>query len=458
VDAKAKILIVEDEPTVLNLFRYLLTDGGYSVATAKSGSEAMEKLSEGFDLVLTDLKMENMDGMEVLELVQERSPETAVIVVTGYAAMDSAIEAMRRGADDYINKIESITKILPSVEKALKKRKLRQQFIETVKQQAVNEMVSTTVSGNLRDMSLTSVVQIICTDMKSAKLVLRQSNSVSDREKQEGAIFFENGQIVHATVGSLRGAKAFYELLGWTEGSFQMESNVVAPRQTITVPWAHLLLEGVRRLDEQGEWSTVSGQLDTDDHPLSDSSHLPSRKLLGSFRESSPEMEEEAVGEGDEEKEIELLSLLSTLEQSLAKLATQKDRDRPRFVLEMLAGDVNKLLELYPNWFPDTSADSSLRESLVTVAKSYPMVRLVQTRKGCLDVSTLKRLHSNWSGNQQEREAIYTEVVEGLLHLLEWMLTGTVTEAIQSAAIVRRCREVYDVFLNDLEREVKGKL
>ncbi|NIN63263.1 MAG: hypothetical protein GTO63_00810, partial [Anaerolineae bacterium] len=81
----------------------------------------------------------------------------------------------------------------------------------------------------------------------------------------------------------------------------------------------------------------------------------------------------------------------------------------------------------------------------------------VQTRKGCLDVSTLKRLHSNWSSGQQ-REAVYTEVIEGLLYLLELMLTGTVTEAIKSPAVVRRCREVYDVFLDDLEREVKGKL
>jgi CheY-like chemotaxis protein len=444
VDAKARILIVEDEPTVLNLFRYLLTDGGYSVATAQSGSEAMEKLSEGFDLVLTDLKMEDMDGMEVLELVQERSPETAVIVVTGYAAMDSAIEAMRRGADDYINKIESITKILPSVEKALKKRKLRQKFIETVKQQAVNEMVSTTVSGNLRDMSLTSVIQIICTDMRSAKLVLRRSNSVSDGEKREGVIFFENGQIVHAVAGSLRGAKAFYELLGWTEGSFQMESNVVAPRQTITVPWARLLLEGVRRLDEES--STLDEQLEVEEHPFQD------------FGLAGMEMDIEVDEEADEEKEVELLSLLSTLEQSLAKLATQKDRDRPRFILEMLTDDINKLLELYPNWFPDTSTNSFLRESLATVAKSYPMVRLVQTRKGRLDVSTLKRLHANWSSGQQEQEAVYTEVVEGLLRLLERMLTGTVTKAIKSPAVVRRCREVYDVFLNDLEREVKGKL
>jgi len=160
----------------------------------------------------------------------------------------------------------------------------------------------------------------------------------------------------------------------------------------------------------------------------------------------------------DEEREVELLSLLSTLEQSLAKLVARKDRDRPQFTLEMLADDVNKLLELYQNRFPDASTDSFLRESLVTVAKSYPMVRLVQTRKGCLDVSTLKRLHSNWSGGQQEREAVYTEVIEGLLYLLELMLTGTVTEAIKSPAVVRRCREVYDVFLNDLEREVKGKL
>jgi CheY-like chemotaxis protein len=445
VDAKARILIIEDEPSVLNLFRYLLTDGGHSVATAQSGSEAMEKLNEGFDLVLTDLKMKGINGIEILELVKERSPETAVIIVTGYATLDSAIEAIRRGADDYINKIEIITKLLPSVEKALKNRKLRQQFIETVKQQAVDKMVSTTVSGNLRDMSMTSIAQIICTDMKSVKLVLRQPNSMPGGEEREGVIFFENGQIVHAAVGSLQGTEAIYELLGWDEGFFQMESNVVAPRQTITIPWTHLLLESTSRLDEQRqERATLSGQLEADNHTPPDSGDGL----------ADIERNEEA----DEEREVELLYLLSTLEQSLVRLAARKGRDKPRFTLEMLADDVNKLLELYQNWFPDASTDSFLRESLVTVAKSYPMVRLVQTRKGCLDVSTLKRLHSNWSGGQQEREAVYTEVIEGLLYLLELMLTGTVTEAIKSPAVVRRCREVYDVFLNDREREVKGKL
>ena len=368
----------------------------------------MQKLNEGFDLVLTDLKMEDMDGIEVLELVKERSPETAVIVITGYAALDSAIEAIRR-------------------------------------QQAVDEMVSTTVSGNLRDMSLTSIVQMTCTDMKSAKLVLRQPNFMPDGEKREGVIFFENGQIVHAAVGSLRGTEAVYELLDWDEGFFQMESNVVAPRQTISVPWTHLLLESTSGLDEQGqEGATLSRQLEADNHPPPD----PGNGLADIERNE----------EADEEREVELLSLLSKLEQSLARLVARKDRDRPQFTLEMLADDVNKLLELYQNRFPDASTDSFLRESLVTVAKSYPTVRLVQTRKGCLDVSTLKRLLSNWSGGQQEREAVYTEVIEGLLYLLELMLTGTVREAIKSPAVVRRCREVYDVFLNDLEREVKGKL
>jgi CheY-like chemotaxis protein len=447
--AKARILIVEDEPSVLNLFRYLLTDGGYSVSAAQSGSEATEKLSEGFDLVLANLKMEDMDGMKVLDLVKEQSPETAVIVVTDYAALDSAIEAMRQGADDYINKTEIITKMLPSVEKALKRRRLRQKFIETVKQQAVDEMISTTVSGNLRDMSLTSIVQITCTDMRSARLVLRQLNSMPGGEEEEGVIFFENGQIVHAMAGSLRGAEAVYELLGWDEGSFQMESNVVAPRQTITVPWTELLLEGTNRLDEHGwEEAPLRGQLEADDQPSPDSGDG-----LTSF-----ERDEEADKEANEEREVELLFLLSTLEQSLTRLAAWKGRDRPQLVLEMLSDDVNKLLELYPNWFPDASTDYFLRESLDTVAKSYPMARLVQTRKGCLDVSTLKGLHSNWSGSQQEWEAVYTEVIEGLLRLLELMLTGTVTEAIKSPAVVRRCREVYDVFLDELQREVKGKL
>jgi CheY-like chemotaxis protein len=447
--AKARILIIEDEPSVLNLFRYLLTDGGYSVSAAQSGSEAIEKLSEGFDLVLANLKMEDMDGMKVLELVKVQSPETAVIVVTDYATLDSAIEAMRQGADDYIHKTEIVTKVLPSVEKALKKRRLRQKFIETVKQQAVDEMINTTVSGNLRDMSLTSIVQILCNDMRSARLVLRQLNSMPDGEEQEGVIFFENGQIIHAAAGSLRGAEAVYELLGWDEGSFQMESNVVAPRQTITVPWTDLLLKGTKRLDEHGqERAPLRGQLEADDQHSPDSGDGL----------TSIERDEEADKEADEKREGELLFLLSTLEQSLTRLAAWKGRDRPQFVLEMLADDVNKLLELYPIWFPDASTDYFLRESLATVTKSYPMVRLVQTRKGCLDVSTLKGLHSNWSGGQQEWEAVYTEVVEGLLHLLELSLTGTVTEAIKSPAVVRRCREVYDVFLDDLEREVKGKL
>jgi CheY-like chemotaxis protein len=447
--AKARILIIEDEPSVLNLFRYMLTDGGYSVSAAQSGSEAIEKLSEGFDLVLTNLKMEDMDGMKVLELVKEQSPETAVIVVTSYATLDSAIEAMRQGADDCINKTEIVTKVLPTVEKALKKRRLRQKFIETVKQQAVDEVISTTVSGNLRDMNLTSIVQITCTDMRSARLVLRQLDSMPGGEEQEGVIFFENGQIVHAAAGSLRGAEAVYELLGWGEGSFQMESNVVAPRQTITVPWTDLLLKGTNRLDEHGqERAPLRGQLEADDQPSPDSGDGLTRI----------ERDEEADKEADEEREVELLFLLSTLEQSLTRLSAWKGRDRPQLVLEMLADDVNKLLELYPIWFPDASTDSFLRESLATVAKSYPMIRLVQTRKGCLDVSTLKGLHSNWSGGQQEWEAVYTEVVEGLLHLLELSLTGTVTETIKSPAVVCRCREVYDVFLDDLEREVKGKL
>ena len=250
-------------------------------------------------------------------------------------------------------------------------------------------------------------------------------------------------------MGSLQGVEAFYELLGWDEGSFQIESNVVAPCQTITVPWTHLLLEGTSRLDQQGqEWSTLSRQLEADDQ-------LPPDSGDGL---TDIERDEEVDEEADEEREVELLSLLSTLEQSLVKLAARKGRDRPQFTLEMLADDFNRFLELYQNWFPDASTDSFLHESLVTVAKSYQMVRLVQTRKGCLDVSTLKGLHSNWSGGQQEWEAVYTEVIEGLLRLLELLLTGTVTEAIKSPAVVRRCREVYDVFLDELEREVKGKL
>jgi two-component system response regulator AtoC len=102
---KPKILIVDDEPDICKALRYLLEREEYSVTCAYSGEEGIEAFrKDWFDVVLTDLKMGRVDGMAVLEKIKETSPEMPVIIMTAFGSIESAVEAMKLGAADYIIK------------------------------------------------------------------------------------------------------------------------------------------------------------------------------------------------------------------------------------------------------------------------------------------------------------------------------------------------------------------
>jgi len=106
-DDKLKILMVDDEINMLESMGDVLRDKGYLVSTASSGQEALERLereSNDCDLMITDLKMPGMNGMELLSRVHDLYPEIKVIVLTGFGSVDGAVEAMRNGAWDYILK------------------------------------------------------------------------------------------------------------------------------------------------------------------------------------------------------------------------------------------------------------------------------------------------------------------------------------------------------------------
>ena len=99
------VLVVDDEPIALENMAYALGKDGYEVERAANGTEALHKLDEkNFDVVVSDLKMAGVDGMALLETFQEVSPDTEFFVVTGYATVDSAVEAMRKGATNYLAK------------------------------------------------------------------------------------------------------------------------------------------------------------------------------------------------------------------------------------------------------------------------------------------------------------------------------------------------------------------
>ena len=102
---KYKILLVDDDPLILKGIGNDLEGKGYRVITAKSGEKAIELLNnDNFDLVITDLVMDQMDGIDVLKKSKESNPDTMVIILTGYGDMTSAIDALRFDADDYLLK------------------------------------------------------------------------------------------------------------------------------------------------------------------------------------------------------------------------------------------------------------------------------------------------------------------------------------------------------------------
>ena len=117
---KSGILIVDDEAVIREGMRRILAGAGHSVETSSSGRTAIEKIQEqDFDVVITDLKMPGMDGIEVLKTIRILQPEVPVIIITGYSTVDTAVEAMKNGAFDYIAKPFTSDLIIEKVQKAI---------------------------------------------------------------------------------------------------------------------------------------------------------------------------------------------------------------------------------------------------------------------------------------------------------------------------------------------------
>lgn len=120
---KAKILCVDDEEIILSSFRKILVLDGYSVDTVETGQEALGLIQKHhYDFVFTDLKMPMMDGVEVTKAVKHMRPDIDVIIITGYASVETAVETMKYGAMDYVQKPFTEDELLAFVKKCLIKR------------------------------------------------------------------------------------------------------------------------------------------------------------------------------------------------------------------------------------------------------------------------------------------------------------------------------------------------
>ena len=125
------VLVVDDEESVATTIEAILRLDGHEVTAVTSGADAVRLLNQRqFDIVLTDLRLSDIDGIEVLREVQRTAPETAAIMLTGYASLESAVAALRSGAYDYLMKPSDVEELRATVNRAIERRELRRRLLE----------------------------------------------------------------------------------------------------------------------------------------------------------------------------------------------------------------------------------------------------------------------------------------------------------------------------------------
>jgi DNA-binding NtrC family response regulator len=119
-------LVVDDEKGMRDFLKEYLTEYGYEVTCAANGQEALQIYQQGhFDIILSDLLMEPMDGLELLNRIKEINPNAIFIIITGYPSIKTSIEVIKKGAKDYITKPFNIDEIKVKIERALLERSLQ---------------------------------------------------------------------------------------------------------------------------------------------------------------------------------------------------------------------------------------------------------------------------------------------------------------------------------------------
>jgi len=117
------VLVVDDEPGFRNMLEWELTSQGMVVETAENGVQGLQMASKkAFDIIISDVTMPEMDGLKLLQEIQKTSPQTAVIIATGFGAVETAVFAMQKGASDFILKPYDLGHLLSCVKKAAERR------------------------------------------------------------------------------------------------------------------------------------------------------------------------------------------------------------------------------------------------------------------------------------------------------------------------------------------------
>ncbi|HEV8641709.1 MAG TPA: sigma-54 dependent transcriptional regulator, partial [Methylomirabilota bacterium] len=217
-----RVLVVDDERSMRDLLAIMLRQSGYDVTVAESGESALGALkAEAFDLVITDLRMRKTDGLAVLRATKQHSPQTIVLVVTAYASTETAVEAMKLGAYDYITKPFKLEAIRLTIEKALERKRLQDENI-VLKQQLRKERGFENFIGRSRKML--ELFETIRKIADSTSTVMVTGESGTGKELAAVAIHHEsprrNAPFISVNCGAIPEGLMESELFGHLKGAF----------------------------------------------------------------------------------------------------------------------------------------------------------------------------------------------------------------------------------------------
>ncbi len=220
--AGERILVVEDEEGMREFLNILLAKEGYEVTTCECGAEAIEKFKEqNFHLVVTDIKMPGIDGIELLTRIKEIEPTVPVIIMTGYASMESAIEAVNKGAYSYLRKQTSNDEIKQAVKKAIEMRWLQKEN-KLLKQQLRKNHSSRKTIG--KSEKIKQVFALIDKVAETDSTILIYGESGTGKELIAREIHYKSkradGPFVSINCGALPEGLLESELFGHVRGSF----------------------------------------------------------------------------------------------------------------------------------------------------------------------------------------------------------------------------------------------
>ncbi|MBI3752942.1 MAG: sigma-54-dependent Fis family transcriptional regulator [Deltaproteobacteria bacterium] len=220
--AQEKILIVDDEKGIRDFLEIMLKKDGYRVNTASSGEEAIKLFnSTSYALVISDIRMKDMDGVELLKKIKEINPETIVLLVTAYASVDTAIDAMKAGAYDYITKPFKIDEVKHIIKNALDRKRLEAENILLKKELKSRYGFANLIGASPKMLEIYEIIKRVANTKTN---ILITSESGTGKELVARAIHYEGVRkgkpFVPINCGAIPENLIESELFGHQKGAF----------------------------------------------------------------------------------------------------------------------------------------------------------------------------------------------------------------------------------------------